>query len=204
MDLIGEGTRADDGTPQTYPTCDHEWVPAPTGEADKMWVGPGFGAGHWSIGIHLYEGAARRIDLPPGFRCPVCQELLISKTQAKPRTLISQEPVECYLRDGGAVDRRVCMTAAVNCMLTCDAVRGRKLSKVVIVAREVRPEERTIVPGSARIKDGEIVANWFTAGGDKRRTYTMTPEEARLLGDDLRRAADFAEGKDGDGYPEPE
>ena len=117
------------------------------------------------------------------------------------REMVSDEPAECYLHEYGTILRHPAVTAKVNCVLTCDAVRGKvdvppqRWNTVALVATEIRPEEREIIPGSARIEEGAIVADfWTKAGGNKRRVYTMSAAEARSLAGSLLKAADFADG----------
>lgn len=119
------------------------------------------------------------------------------------REMVSDEPAECYLHEYGTILRHPTVTARVNCALTCDAVRGRvdvpsqRWNSVFLLANQMHPEEREIIPGSARIQDGSIVADFYTktsSGASRRRVYTMTTAEARLLAGSLLKAADFAEG----------
>ncbi len=119
------------------------------------------------------------------------------------RQMVSTEPAECFLHEYSIPREILTTTAKVNCTLTCDAAVTRRPRPttavgclVFLVATELRPEVREIKPGSARIEDGAIVADWYTKeGGPKRRVYTMTADEARQLSQSLLLAADFTEGK---------
>jgi len=189
--IVDDSPKAEGSAQPDGPSCSHTWVPTsdePPGE--KM-------PGHWRVGVYLGPDypLTTWVTLLPGMSCPVCGQGLLEKTPPKQRRrqIISEEPTEVYLHRSGTIAKRPCETASVNCVLTCDAARGRKLATVILIAHEVRPEERVIRPDSARIKDGTIVVDWYTKGGDQRRAYSMKAEEARGLAADLLGAADFAE-----------